>query len=133
MKKTFEKHGGILVSIQLKHEHPSFEEVFKSRLDYFVQIANPYQLLNPDLKVAVLQDRAVSSSGETIAIAFKGMPMRKVLVLLLVELLLPILCFRFRTDLPSSLLLHLWQIEIKPNTAILYQSSGNCRTCCRLY
>ena len=76
MKKTFEKHGGILVSIQLKHEHPSFEEVLKSRLDYFVkvQIANPYQLLNPDLKMAVLQGRAVSSSGETIAIDFKGMP-----------------------------------------------------------
>ncbi|MEL6560456.1 MAG: S41 family peptidase [Bacteroidota bacterium] len=37
-----------------------------------VQVSNPYELINPDVKVAVLQDRAVSSSGEAIAIAFRG-------------------------------------------------------------
>ncbi|MDW3652096.1 MAG: S41 family peptidase [Bacteroidia bacterium] len=36
------------------------------------QINNPYQLINPDPKVAVLQDKQLASSGEAIAIAFIG-------------------------------------------------------------
>ncbi|MCI5090143.1 S41 family peptidase [Phaeodactylibacter sp.] len=37
-----------------------------------VSAPDPYELINPDPKVAVLLDRAVISSGEAIAIAFKG-------------------------------------------------------------
>jgi len=36
------------------------------------QINEPYQLINPSPKVAVLQDKQVASSGEAIAIAFIG-------------------------------------------------------------
>jgi len=37
-----------------------------------VKVSDPYELLNPDPRVAVLLDQAVSSSGEAIAIAFIG-------------------------------------------------------------
>mgnify|MGYP006282857469 FL=1 len=37
-----------------------------------VKVSDPYELLNPDPRVAVLLDQAVISSGEAIAIAFIG-------------------------------------------------------------
>jgi len=37
-----------------------------------VSVSDPYELINPDPKVAVLLDQAVISSGEAIAIAFIG-------------------------------------------------------------
>lgn len=37
-----------------------------------IQITNPYNLLKPDPKIAILIDKAVASSGEIIAIAFIG-------------------------------------------------------------
>ncbi|MEL6560458.1 MAG: hypothetical protein AAFQ94_19870 [Bacteroidota bacterium] len=37
-KKSFKKYGGMLISIQLKYEHPTFKEVLKNRLDYFTRI-----------------------------------------------------------------------------------------------
>lgn len=37
-----------------------------------VKLSNPYELINPDSKVAVLLDNRVASSGEAIAISFEG-------------------------------------------------------------
>lgn len=37
-----------------------------------VRVSNPYELINPNPKVAILLDKGIASSGEAIAIAFVG-------------------------------------------------------------
>lgn len=48
----------------------------KSFLDdeEFATVSEPYELINPDTKIAVIIDGGTASSGEAVAIAFKGRP-----------------------------------------------------------
>ena len=42
-----------------------------------VRVTDPYELINPDPKVAVILDQLVASSGEAIAVSFLGRPNTK--------------------------------------------------------